>query len=84
MSQDPISQEIKERIQEEINYFKGKLPNDVSLVWHGYLAALLDRGLIDHYAHSDLVDMLSKIDKNPAYAIFTGDPGSHLKLDNKA
>ncbi len=82
MPQESISEEVRIRIKKEIDFFKGNFPDSVSLVWHGYLAALLDRGMIDHYTHSDLVDMLPKIDKNPSYSIFTGIPGDHLKIDN--
>ena len=72
MSSRPTPQEIKERIQSEIDHFGGILPERVALVWDGYLAGLLEWGLISASQHKELSDMLPEIADNPVMSIFLG------------
>ena len=46
MTARPTTQELKDRIQSEISHFGGALPERVALVWGGYLAGLLEWGLL--------------------------------------
>jgi hypothetical protein len=72
MSSRPTLQELTDRIQSEIDHFGGILPERVALVWDGYLAALLEWGLITPSEHKELSDMLPEIPDNPVMAIFLG------------
>jgi hypothetical protein len=72
MSSRPTAQELKERIQNEIEYSGGILPERVALVWDGYLAGLLEWGLITPSQHKQLSDMLPEIPNNPVMRIFLG------------
>ena len=83
MDKKERAQETKGRIQRELNFYKGQLPDNVKLVWDGYLAALLEWSLIEVEAYSQLLDMLPDIPKSPAYSIFMGEPGAHLKLEDE-
>jgi hypothetical protein len=73
----PTSQEIRDRIECEIAHFGGKLPERVGLVWDGYLAALLEWGLITISEYKEFSDMLPEIPDNPVMAIFLGREGDH-------
>lgn len=72
MSSKPTPQEIKDRLGAEIDHFGGLLPERVTLVWDGYLAALLEWDLITPSHHKELSDMLPEISDNPVMAIFLG------------
>jgi hypothetical protein len=72
MNSRPALQEIKDRIQSEVDQFGGNLPERVALVWDGYLAALLEWDLITPSEHKDLSDMLPEIPDNPVMAVFLG------------
>jgi hypothetical protein len=63
---------MRDRIQREISHFGGTLPERVALVWDGYIAALLEWGLITVSQHKELSDMLPDIPDNPVMAIFLG------------
>jgi len=67
----PTKQEIKERISRHL-----QKPNEnyerISICWDGYLAALLEWGLISVQDHAELAEMLIKIEKNPVIDIFLG------------
>jgi hypothetical protein len=83
MTKEERAQEIKGRISKELNFYHGKLPDEVKLVWDGYLAALLEWGLIGVEHDRELLEMLPHIPKSPTYSISTGEPGAHLKLNNE-
>ena len=68
----PTVDELRTRIQNEFIYFGGALPERVALVWSGYLAALLEWGLITPSEHKEVTDMLPEIPDNPVMAIFLG------------
>ena len=72
MSSRPTTQEIKWRIQSEIDCFGGILPERVALVWDGYLAGLLEWGLINPSKHKQLSDMLPEIPNNPVMCVLLG------------
>jgi hypothetical protein len=68
----PSIDALKSRIRSEIDYFKGSLPERVAIVWDGYLAALIEWGLITPAEHKALSDMLPDVPDNPVMAIFLG------------
>jgi hypothetical protein len=72
MSTGPTLEEMRTRLQEEIQHFGGVMPERVALVWHGYLAALIEWGLITINEHAQLTEMLPKIPDNPVMAVFLG------------
>jgi hypothetical protein len=53
------------RVKEEIRYFEGALPRPVAIVWAGYVAGLLDSGLITHSSYTQLRSLLPVIEDDP-------------------
>ena len=72
MSGRPTFQEMKDRIQTELHHFGGTLPERVALVWDGYLAALIEWGLLTPSEHKELSNMLPSIPDNPVIEILLG------------
>ena len=61
------------RVLAELDAFGGNMPERYALVWHGYLAALMERGLIDPQVYKRLHDALPKIEEpNPLITLFEG------------
>jgi hypothetical protein len=69
--------ELKSRLQSEVAYFYGVIPERVAIAWHGYLAALLDWNLISPGQHGELTGLLPDIPDNPVMAIFLGRDKKH-------
>jgi hypothetical protein len=65
-----VFSDVKSRLQAEAAYFNGAIPERVALVWDGYIAALLEWGLISVPQYDGLSDLLPKIPDNPVLAIF--------------
>ncbi len=65
MPETPTFAELQKRIREAIGHLGGSLPNDDAHIWAGYLAALLEWGLISVDDHAKLLAMLPK-DVTPA------------------
>jgi hypothetical protein len=72
MSTGPTLEEMRNRLQKDIDHFGGAMPERVALVWDGYLAALIEWSLITVNEHAELTDMLPEIPDNPVMAIFLG------------
>lgn len=72
MNQEQIFSEMKSRLQREVDYFGGNIPERVALVWYGYIAALLEWDLISIDHHDELADLLPQIPDNPVIAVFLG------------
>jgi hypothetical protein len=53
-----IADEIKRRIENDITYHNGMMPELTALAWHGYLAALLEWDLVSINEHKILIDLL--------------------------
>ncbi len=70
----PTFEELRRRIQREIDHFGGKLPERTALVWDGYFAALMEWGLISVSEHECLCKMLPTIKDNPVKTILLGRP----------
>ena len=69
---ETVFRDTQARIQDDINHFGGSLPERTALVWDGFIAALLEYGLVSVEAHGKLSDMLPKIPDNPVVALFLG------------
>lgn len=72
MSTGPTLEDMKARLRKEIDHFGGEMPERVALVWDGYLAALIEWGLITVNEHAELAEMLPEIPDNPVMAVFLG------------
>ncbi len=73
------AKEIEERIKEEFNFYNNDLPENVNLVWQGYIGSLLEWGLIEVEDHAKLIKILPLTINNPVSSVFMGEPGYHLK-----
>jgi hypothetical protein len=51
---------MRNRIESTIRYFGGKLPREAASAWDGYLAALIEWGLLSPNEHASLVALLPK------------------------
>ncbi len=71
--------ETEERIKEEVAFYNNGLPENVNLVWQGYIGALLEWGLIDVEDHAKFIELLPSIKNNPVSSIFMGEPGYHIE-----
>jgi hypothetical protein len=74
VSERPTFAELQDRIQRDVKHFGGRLPERFALVWDGYIAALLEWGLISVADHARLADMLPEIPDSPIIAVFLGRP----------
>jgi hypothetical protein len=68
----PTIAELRERIEESAA--PEGMDEQTALVWHGYLAALAEGGLISINEHDQLIKMLPVITDLPAVALLTGCP----------
>lgn len=72
MIERPTYDELKRRIQEDISHYNGCLPERVAIAWDGYIAALLEWGMISVDVHLQLHRLLPSIPYNPVTDIFRG------------
>jgi hypothetical protein len=71
MTERPLYDELAKRIVEHIDNSRTDKAL-VSACWHGYLAALLEWGLITPEDHARLIRLLPPLDPNPVLQIFLG------------
>lgn len=69
---ESIKNELTYRLEQDLNYFKQKMPREVAIAWRGYFAALLEWDVIDISTHDSLWDLLPDIDNDPVNAILLG------------
>jgi hypothetical protein len=72
----PSLEELRDRVQQSIGFYGGHIPERAALVWDGYLAALLEWGLISVSDHAELVALLPEVEDNPVLRVFLGWEGS--------
>ena len=66
---------LHHRIQQQIDYFGGVLPERHTIAWAGFLAGVFEEGVLDYRHYSELVDMLPKISApDPIADIFIFEP----------
>ena len=71
LMEHPHPSELAHRITDHVE----SRPDQAALVsacWHGYLAALLEWGLLTPAAHGELIALLPPLDPNPVMQIFLG------------
>ena len=74
-----ILDNVRFRIQEQIDYFGGVLSERHAIAWGGFLAALLEEGILDYPHYIELTDMLPKIpEPNPIADVFIFEPDNSL------
>lgn len=74
MPDKPTVEELRKRIKRDIEHFGGRLPERVALAWSGYLAALIEWGLVSVPDFDDLSRLVPHIEDDPAVAILLGRP----------
>lgn len=67
-----IRTELAQRVQADEFHFGGTLPEPYAVAWRGYLAGLLEWGVIDPPTHTALVALIPPVDDDPAAAILRG------------
>lgn len=68
----PEKDDIKNRI---INHLRWRGPTDsVALLWHGYLAALLEWGLLEAYEYDELKKLLPPARYKEMVEVFLDEP----------
>jgi hypothetical protein len=72
--EQPTFAELRGRIQRDIDHFGGQLPERLALVWDGYIAGLLEWGLVSVADHARLSELLLKLPDNPVISVFLGRP----------
>lgn len=73
MSEKPDVEEISGRIKKHLGHAKNENERrEISIVWGGYLAALIEWGLLAVDDHGELSNMLPKVENDPVLPIFLG------------
>jgi hypothetical protein len=75
MDQEMQKSEILERMQAHIEFHQGS--DAINLIWKGYLAALMELGLLKAEDYHDLNEVLSKVGEIERREIFLGYPGQY-------
>lgn len=70
--EDPIEL-LDFRIKNDLDYFKGKMPERNATAWHAYLYALLEWGWINQPTFDRLAQLLPPIADDPTLDIIRGD-----------
>lgn len=70
----PSLEEMQDRIGRDARHFGARLPKRHAIAWHGYLAALIEWGLISTDDHARLTKLLPQIASGPIEAILLGHP----------
>ena len=74
--QAKLEAEIAQRIRVDSAYFGGELPSSSTIAWAGYVAALLEWGLIGVASHRRLMELLPSAPEDAMHGIFLGRDGS--------
>ena len=72
MTGRPTVAEIRDRFAQCARRNGGIVSRDAGLVWDGYIAALLEWGLISPADHSELSALLPQVADNPVLGVFLG------------
>ena len=67
----PIAEELQYRIEQQLQYFNGSMPENYATAWHGYLAGIYEWGKIDKATYFHLESLLPRLAQpNPVSDIF--------------
>lgn len=69
---EDIVAELSHRIEAEANHFGGSMPERTAVCWRGYLAAMLEWGLLQPEHHQRLLMLVPAVEQDPAIAILRG------------
>lgn len=72
MTEKPTVEEMRVRILCDVQHHAGRLPEKTAIAWSGYLAALIEWGLLSVSEHQSLCALLPKIEANPVVDILLG------------
>ena len=73
MRDKPTLEELSDRMQKHLGRALSENERrEVGLVWDGYIAGLLEWGLLTADEHEKLSNLLPKIDNNPVMRVFLG------------
>ncbi len=67
-----VTAELSDRIDSDIKFFGGSLPERTTIAWRGYLAAVLEWNVISNSQYEMLLALLPPTDDDPAIAILRG------------
>lgn len=71
-TREAMEAELRARIQADARAYGGTLPREAVVGWEGYLAALIEWGLLSVAAHARLCGLLPPIDDSPVTHILLG------------
>ena len=81
MTQTLIAEEIQYRIEQQLQYFNGNMPERYAAAWHGYLAGIYEWGTIDKATYFQLERLLPRLaSPNPVSDIFVWMHDSEAKV----
>jgi hypothetical protein len=72
MQPEEIAAHLRDRIGAAVRHFGSRLPEAFVIAWRGYLAGLLEWGVLDIHAYDDVRPLLPQLDANPVVAILLG------------
>ena len=67
-----LATELRHRLEREGACHGGGMPERTALVWHGYLAACLDQGLLEVHQYLALKELVPDVADNPVEFVFLG------------
>lgn len=67
-----ILEELRARMQKDLDFFAGSMPERYAIAWRGYLAGLLEWNVLDVASHDQLVTLLPEITEDPVIDILLG------------
>ena len=68
----PTEEELRNRITRQLQWHEGS--DAVASIWHGYLAALSEWGLLEFPSYVRLSDLLPPIVNEELYELSSGEP----------
>jgi hypothetical protein len=71
---DSVADELAYRIGADTEQFGGRLPERYALAWRGYLAGLLEWGVLAPAAYDRLTGLVPEVADDPATQILRGRP----------
>lgn len=74
MPEKPTYDEIYERISRHLSEKDSADRHDVAIAWEGYIAALLEWGMLTPHDHDELRKLLPETSSKAVYEIFVGFP----------
>jgi hypothetical protein len=72
MRPEEIAAHLRDRIGADLRHFGGRLPEAFVVAWRGYLAGLLEWGVLNIQDYDAVLPLLPEVDDNPIPAILLG------------